>query len=162
MAGAQIFAIPTVSGLRRFTIEQAVTDPLGGFRLTVPDDALHATLAVLPFGHVPRWLSWVPGDETREMEIMVGDVGGNLVLLGHDGGRPSPGAFIEHDGLRLPIILFNSWLLLHGGHPSDDAPWILPSMPVGDYRLCDPPQAKACDVGLLLPYAHLALQAGAE
>jgi len=158
VAGAQIFALPTVPRLRRFTVEQAVTDPLGGFKLTVPDDALHATLAVLPFGHVPRLLSWVPGGETSDMEIMVGNVGGSLVLRGQDGRRPALGAFVEHEGLRIPIILLNSWLLLHGGHPSDDAPWILPSMPVGEYRFCGSPQAKSCDGGLLLPNAELALQ----
>ena len=160
VAGAQVFGLPFLAADRSFAVAQAVTDPLGGFRLTIPQDTLQLTMLVLPYGHVPRLLSWAPTPGSdNELVIQVGDIGGTVVLAGPRGTRPSASAYLEHAGFRIPIMLLSSWLLLHGGQPAGEVPWVLPAMPVGDYRLCDPANGSGCDGGVLPPGGRLALQA---
>lgn len=158
VAGARVLGLPEIGQAGISQSAEAVTDPAGEIRLSLPSGTRMLNLWVAAPGFARRMMKVAVAHE-QPLEIGVEPVSGTLVLeLPEDGA-----ALLVHGGMFAP-----PQLLLQSGRPQKKA--VLPAMEIGDYALCagagvvgalrngqEPPQAR-CASGFLAPNSELVLK----
>jgi hypothetical protein len=169
--GAQVMAWPDVGTAGRSTGLDAVTDPLGRFRLTLPASTSALNVIVFPPGNALRMLR-VPVAAGRPLEIAVQPSGATLVL---EPPADMSGATAEwqlaHGGIFIALEDLLRWARLAGASRPAGGAFVLPEMQPGDYIACrgsvpvafwNPvagvPSPPGCATGTLAPYSTLTLR----
>ncbi len=169
--GTQVVAIPALGSAGISSILEAVSDPLGRFRLTLPATTPAVTLLVFPPGNALRVLHFSV-EEGRPLEIRVQPSGATLVLeLPGGGAADSPEPLLGHGGAFTLLGMLSPWIRLAGAQRTASGGLVLPEVEPGDYTFClgDAPIATAtltggggamppgCAAGTLAPYSTLTL-----
>lgn len=171
VAGAQLMGFPDLGGAGMSTGVDAVSDPLGRFRLTLPAGTRGLRMVVLPPGNALRMLH-APIEPGRPLEIAVQPSGAALVLeLPADASNVQ----LAHGGMFLTLGELLRWARLAGGRKTETGDLLLPEMEPGEYIFCVDAVPRAlwesaaaapvwpgCASGTLAPYSTLALRPSDE
>lgn len=154
---ARVYVLPDDAGVAFRGVGAILTDALGQFRVSVPEQATTVRILVVAVGHGTRLVRLPLGGEDRPILLSMARLAGTLRLTS-DLSEPLPaGLRLVVDGVPMPLGLFGSPARSMGGVLGPDA-WVLPSMAPGEYRLCDR-GLEACSAGFLGAGETLTLEA---
>jgi len=154
---ARVYVLPDDAGVAFRGVGSNLTDALGQFRASVPQQATSVRILVVAVGHGTRLVRLPLGGEDRPILLSMARLAGTLRLTS-DLSEPLPsGLRLVVDGVPMPLSLFGSPARSMGGVLGPGT-WVLPSMAPGEYRLCDR-GLKACSAGFLGVGETLTLEA---
>jgi hypothetical protein len=166
--GAEVLGFPSLGEVGFGTVETAVTDVDGTFRLRLPAATRSLNLLVFPPGFAMRMLPAVVQKDSP-IEVMVEPDGGTLTIELPGGGASQALPLLAHGGTWIPLGLMARWQRLQGSGRGTSGRMVLPNLEPGAYSLCvqaspelrhgqEPPQDGRCANGVLPPYGELSLR----
>ncbi len=173
--GARVMAWPEVGSAGRSTGVDAVSDPLGRFKLALPASTRILHVVVFAPGNALRMLQ-LPVDPNRPLELRVQPSGATLVLELPTGAMDeSWQPQLAHGGVFVTLHELARWARLTGAPRSPAGSVVLPEMEPGDYVFClrgvppamwrptgGAPSVPGCALGSLAPHSILTLRPAAE
>lgn len=155
IAGARLVVFPDVADSARRSVRTLTTAGDGSFRLSVPSETFQVRGVLLAAGYAARVVRIPVGEGGGPVLLSVDRLAGTLDLQAGEGLGPDSVLFV--DGTPIWLAMLQEWARTARGLTRPDR-WVLPSMGVGSYRICN--RSSECAEGFLHPGDTLVLQAG--